>query len=781
MATKDVSIKSNIKRYLKWSETRPAGDVNKYWYAVACDGDGSNIISANANGGRVWLSTNFGASWSETRPAGDVDLDWYAVASDADGSNLIAVATANAYGSVWTSNNGGASWTKRDPVGDSGNYDWFYCSSDNDGSVLTVASDSQFYISTDSGSTWVERTGDGCVSRCVMNLDGSRMYCRLNSALKYSTDYGATWISMSSGFSTTDIDCDNIGQYIYTSWFEGRLATSSDYGSTWNEIRPSGDFDYSWTSIRCSSDGKIVLATISNGRAYISYNYGSNWEEVQPVGDVDKGWRSSAMDYEGKRFVIAEGLGRIYLGESYATLDINSMSKANIFSTSNKNNSVINHISGKDGYSKANIILPDVRTYNSNVKCHISTIIFKKYYEYRVYNRLGVFITNWTDEVLSDPTFKMVINGGPGEMVIRLARKFDSFGEDYDVSLFNRIEVYCFDKDAVSGILIYSGYVSGYRPILEESEEYIEITLLHFVSEMSNISLRDGTGNTDVVMNSTDPSNMLKNVIGYYRADDGLINYDITSIDITGTTVSYDFKTYNIKEAIDKIIELTPQYWYWFVDANNVIYLKYSDLLSAQHSFIIGRHVTKMETWRRGEDIINRVYFVGAETAGVSMYRVYSNTGSITSYGIHATKVVDQRVSLTATADIIANRVINHKKDPEIRTTITILDSNGWDREKGYDIESIKPGQTMRIKNIKQGVKTVTRWDQFTWDDDVWDQTLSYSASDNIQIQSVEYHPDYVVLEASSRTPDIAKRVEDVYRNLEETQTLTTPGDPIAG
>jgi hypothetical protein len=67
------------------------------------------------------------------------------------------------------------------------------------------------------------------------------------------------------------------------------------------------------------------------------------------------------------------------------------------------------------------------------------------------------------------------------------------------------------------------------------------------------------------------------------------------------------------------------------------------------------------------------------------------------------------------------------------------------------------------------------------WDEDVWDQTLSYAAADNIQIQSVEYHPDYVVIEASSRLPDISKRVEDVYRNIEETQTLTTPGTPTAG
>ena len=87
----------------------------------------------------------------------------------------------------------------------------------------------------------------------------------------------------------------------------------------------------------------------------------------------------------------------------------------------------------------------------------------------------------------------------------------------------------------------------------------------------------------------------------------------------------------------------------------------------------------------------------------------------------------------------------------------------------------------MRIRNISQGVKTISLWDQMTWDDDVWDQTLSYSASDVIQIMSVEYDPNGVRIEASSRLPEISKRVEDVYRNTELSLTINAPGTPTAG
>ena len=414
-----------------------------------------------------------------------------------------------------------------------------------------------------------------------------------------------------------------------------------------------------------------------------------------------------------------------------------------------------------------------------STKASIKGAYKEKRYEYRIYDD-GVYNTTWASEVISEPSFRAVINGGPGEMIVKLARSFDDFGEDDDVKLFNKVECWCFDKQAANGVLVYTGFISGYRPILDRHSEYVEITLLHYIAEMSNIMLRDGN-DTSIAMNSTDPSTMFTNIVDYYRVDGGEINYTGTSVDTTSTTVSYTFNCYSVKEGLDKVIELTPQNWYWRVDADNTAHLHESNMNVANHTFRIGKHINYMETWRRAEDIINTVYFVGQEDGGTPMYRVYSNTGSADSYGIHAFKKVDQRVSLTATADTMSNRIINRKKDPEIRTTITILDNNGQDSYKGYDIESIKPGQTMKIENIKQAAKTVSLWDVAQWDVDVWDQTLSYSAADILQIMSVEYSPGAVRIEAASRLPEIAKRMEDIYRNWEESQTYNAPATPTVG
>jgi hypothetical protein len=189
-----------------------------------------------------------------------------------------------------------------------------------------------------------------------------------------------------------------------------------------------------------------------------------------------------------------------------------------------------------------------------------------------------------------------------------------------------------------------------------------------------------------------------------------------------------------------------------------------------------------METWRRIEDVVNRVYFTGFTTAsGTGLFRVYSNSGSISSYGLHAIHKVDQRVTNTATADTMANRILTAKSTPEIRTAIEILDSNGENQYRGYDIESITPGDTMKIGNIRGAVRTYTRWDSFSWDVDVWDQTLATSAADVIQILSFDYTPDKIRIEASSRLPEISKRIEDIDRNLNASQTVDNPTTPTVG
>lgn len=662
------------------------------------------------------------------------------------------------------------------------------------------------------------------------------------------------------------------------------------------------------------------------------------------------------------------------------------------------------------GYTNENLVIADILSgsfqnsevvgnilnyydYSNAVVANIRNNPFTKIYNYKIYDSDGNYIKTWGAEVLSDPTFSMTINGTPGELLIKLPRAFDNFGEGDDVALNNIVEVYCYDADSVNGELIYSGYISAYQPVVE-TDEYLEVTVLSEAAQLSRLILRDSTGSTNIAMNSYDPATMMKTAIlyaqddgceisyidgtsmlfdatesvhvdslpvtttsgtyvsvdfwmrwdgtaskmpcgfdgydlylyddhfgfntsasdvygisstgftnqwkhivacfyngdatqsklyvdgelqslsqlngttaqkyvtdtfaisgwrtntdyrftgridefrmynreltqaevtnhfagtfddtdadllfyyrfdekksGYAAEDDIIYDYSLSgkngvvvdtpqfsnisspkavadTIENTETSVSYTFNTYTVKEAIDKIIELTPVNWYWRIDADKNMYMAESDLTDENHNFSIGKNIIYLATIRREEDIVNTVYFTGAETAGVNMYRVYTNSGSIAEYGIHATKISDGRVTNTSTADIMANRILDTKNAPEIRTNITVVDNNGKNSRIGYDIESVKPGQTMKIRNINTGTKGVSYWDVARWDEDVWDQTLSSSAADVIQIQQVNYSPNSITIEASSRLPEIAKRIEDINRNQERIVEEANPDSP---
>lgn len=399
-----------------------------------------------------------------------------------------------------------------------------------------------------------------------------------------------------------------------------------------------------------------------------------------------------------------------------------------------------------------------------------------KHYFYRVYTS-GVLVATWTKEVISEPRFRSVINGGPGQLLVELSRPFDDFGEEDDVRLNNRVDCYVVDGDSPNGQLLYSGYISGYQPIIDGVTEKVEVTVLGFVAELERHILRGSlgpNGATTVAYLSADPSNIMKDVIDKYRAQGGQLRYSSSTILLTNTVVSYTFNTNTIKECFDKIVELCPVGWYFRVDPDGFVYLQPKNIL-ADHSFVLGKHIEKLRTFRRIEDLINRVLFTGA--GDPALFRVYENTGSQGTYGMYERKVVDQRVSLAATASIISNRLIDSQKDPEIRSTFLIIDNNG-PGPRGYDIESIKPGQTLRVKNLKTGVASTSLWDVAQWDVDVWDQTLATQAADIIQIMAVEYTPDALTIEASSRLPQIAKRIEDVRRNLEGSQTTANPSAP---
>lgn len=419
---------------------------------------------------------------------------------------------------------------------------------------------------------------------------------------------------------------------------------------------------------------------------------------------------------------------------------------------------------------------------------------YNKSFAYKVYNG-STFVTTWNEDVLSVPQFSSVINGTAGNLQVRLNRTFQAFGEDVDIALGNSVRVYCYDYDEPNGQLIYYGYISAYKPVLEGSREYVEVTLLPAFSRANDFMLLgDNELDTTVTYNSYDPSNMISEIVekfldqGVDYPDYGSSLWDVAVFDESGfdtdrhfeietsnTVVSYTFNTNTIKEAVDKVIELAPADWYYAVLPDGTLRFK-ARSTTIDHRLIIGKNIASADYEQRSENIVNDVYFIGGGDPPL-FYR-YTRQGSIDAYGRRVKKIVDGRVTVAATAQTMSERVLDENELPEIRLKLRIVDNNGYNQDRGYDIESIKVGDVLQIKNISESMETPVSWDNALWDVNVWDYTLQSIVESGLLVVRTAYHPDYLEVETSSRFPSVPKRIEDINRNLETTQTENNPTAP---
>ena len=403
----------------------------------------------------------------------------------------------------------------------------------------------------------------------------------------------------------------------------------------------------------------------------------------------------------------------------------------------------------------------------------------RKKYEYKIYSSTGVYLTTWTD-VSNDPTFEVVINGGYVELVCNLARKTNLFGEEYDVAFNNELRLYCFDNDTPNVILIFCGYISRYEPKNDGPEDFVEVHFLGYHQRLTDFIFENAQGVTDITINSTDPAEMMKTVLNSIAVNGCPVSYTNDTLQDTGDISSYEFQFYTGRECADKVLELSPVGWFWYVDANKNFNLHPKQELPI-HTFTVGKEIFYIDADKRLENVVNRIYFLGGTPDGATqpLYSRYEAQSSIQEYGLKSVKKIDQRVTLQSTMDTIADNILQSQKDPEIRCIIRVKD-NDFSPETGYDIESIKIGDTCQVRNYQESLNS-SKWDVMLWDTDFWDFNVRNLTEVVMQIVDIKYNPNFVELTISSKIPNIARRIEDINRNLVDSLTVNNPMSPNLG
>ena len=161
-----------------WTQIQPA----RQWGPITIS-DNNLRVSMVETGGPIWTSLDFGTNWfTGTGTAGNLNP----LAASADGTKLV---TASAqFGTIYTSTNSGTNWTSRESV-----RTWIALASSADGSFLVAAvQNGLIYTSSDSGVTWTPQPGSGSRnwSSLAMSADGSKMFATDGSGFIYSSGAG---------------------------------------------------------------------------------------------------------------------------------------------------------------------------------------------------------------------------------------------------------------------------------------------------------------------------------------------------------------------------------------------------------------------------------------------------------------------------------------------------------------------------------------------------------------------------------------------------------------
>jgi len=219
----------------------------------------------------------------------------------------------------------------------------------------------------------------------------------------------------------------------------------------------------------------------------------------------------------------------------------------------------------------------------------------------------------------------------------------------------------------------------------------------------------------------------------------------ISTILNTGNFINYQFEALYYLNAIEKCREVAPQYWHWYIGADNIFNFK-TISNSADHTFSLSKDINRITASKSADSVKNILLLFN----GDATYKQYKDDTSIATYGRRAKQMTDSNIKDEDTMDNIGAAFINENKDTKVRIEIELIDNN--ESNLGYDIESIEPGDTCRIVGVTP--------DENIFNENMIIQEVNWRLGSAIIVVETEklYGFDRLIL-------DIEKKVDELDKN----------------
>lgn len=333
------------------------------------------------------------------------------------------------------------------------------------------------------------------------------------------------------------------------------------------------------------------------------------------------------------------------------------------------------------------------------------------------------------------------VNAGYGDVSFSIPRKFDDSATRDLVGLDGyELDVVAYDNQQNTGQILFSGEIVK-EDISMSNTESVEVTAIAPIWRLEKTPLVSG-GSYTVSYSSVELATIFRNIIDIYNSQNNFnqLNYTASSIATTGISRTLNFNNATCLDALKSVYKLTNTDWVWFIDVDRVIYLKQLASIPT-HYFFVGKDVVSIKRTKDKTTVVNNLLFWNGETSG-SVARKYANQASIDSYGLLTTKIRDNRYSNTDSINSLGARTTTVNANPNVEVEIEILDSSGG----GYDLESIKVGDTCKILNI--GTDT--------------------GLDSNMVITSKQDKLDSCVLRISDKSTFVARELYDIKKVQEQ-------------
>jgi hypothetical protein len=258
-----------------------------------------------------------------------------------------------------------------------------------------------------------------------------------------------------------------------------------------------------------------------------------------------------------------------------------------------------------------------------------------------------------------------------------------------------------------------------------------------------------GTPTTTATYSTDDPTtDMAHGILLDYNARGGYITE--RDFEATGLSVTYTFVVATIFDALKKVLELSPTGYYHYIDLGTAEIDIKQISAGADFTVVRGRHINELNLALTIEQVKNYLLFSGGETAGVNLYRDYSDSESSTFYGLRTATQSDNRVTVAGTADAIGDSFIEENSDEKQETTLIIKDEH-------VDITQFTPGKTIGFKNFGNFI-------------------------DDMVLQIVRREPNFSdgisVLTLGQLPIRMNDRIQAINRGLMNQQTINNPSAP---